>query len=176
MFFRGIWVAQQVKRPTLDLSSGFDLRVVESSPALGPCRWPCQRGAMAQKGITALSSLGQSHQMEGAALEFPSSPTESPFLQVSCCITILKGKQCWKGLRFLQCAFQEPLPQRLHFLPLLPTPTLPTHPLDTKNQTVGLLSFYSLSLSLRAAHLSPVLAAQSYMPFLYLGFLSCEMG
>ena len=31
--FEGIWVAQSVKHPTLDLSSGLDLRVVSSSPA-----------------------------------------------------------------------------------------------------------------------------------------------
>ena len=29
------WVAQSVKHPTLDLSSGLDLRVVSSSPTLG---------------------------------------------------------------------------------------------------------------------------------------------
>ena len=32
---RGAWVAQLVERPTLDLGSGHDPRVVRSSPALG---------------------------------------------------------------------------------------------------------------------------------------------
>ena len=32
---RGAWVAQLVERPTLDLSSGLDLRVVSPSPTLG---------------------------------------------------------------------------------------------------------------------------------------------
>ena len=32
---RGSWVAQSVKCPTLDLNSGFDIRVVSSSPSLG---------------------------------------------------------------------------------------------------------------------------------------------
>jgi len=32
---RGTWVAQSVKHPTLDLSSGLDLRVVSSSSELG---------------------------------------------------------------------------------------------------------------------------------------------
>jgi len=32
---RGAWMAQSAKRPTLDLSSGRDLRVVSLSPALG---------------------------------------------------------------------------------------------------------------------------------------------
>ena len=31
----GTWVAQLIKRPTLDLSSGLDLRVMSSGPALG---------------------------------------------------------------------------------------------------------------------------------------------
>ena len=31
----GTWVAQSVKRLTLDLSSGFDLRIVSLSPSLG---------------------------------------------------------------------------------------------------------------------------------------------
>lgn len=31
----GAWVAQLVKRPTLDFSSGLDLKVMSSSPALG---------------------------------------------------------------------------------------------------------------------------------------------
>jgi len=31
----GTWVAQSVKHPTLDLSSGLDLRVMSSSPTLG---------------------------------------------------------------------------------------------------------------------------------------------
>ena len=31
----GTWMAQSVKRPTLDLSSGLDLRVMSSSPVLG---------------------------------------------------------------------------------------------------------------------------------------------
>ena len=36
MFFtQGAWVAQLVKRPTLDLSSGLDLRVMSSSSAMG---------------------------------------------------------------------------------------------------------------------------------------------
>ena len=34
-WLRGVGVAQLVKGPTLDLSSGLDLRVVSSSPALG---------------------------------------------------------------------------------------------------------------------------------------------
>jgi len=33
---RGTWVAQSVKHPTLDFSSGHDLRVMRSSPA-GAC-------------------------------------------------------------------------------------------------------------------------------------------
>ena len=33
---RGTWVAQFVKRSTLDLCSGLDLRAVSSSPTLGP--------------------------------------------------------------------------------------------------------------------------------------------
>ena len=33
--FRGVWMAQLVERLTLDLSSGLDLRVMSSSPALG---------------------------------------------------------------------------------------------------------------------------------------------
>lgn len=33
---RGTWVAQSVKCPTLDLSSGLDLRVVGSSPLWAP--------------------------------------------------------------------------------------------------------------------------------------------
>lgn len=32
----GTWMAQSVKCPTPDLSSGFDLRVVSSSHTLGP--------------------------------------------------------------------------------------------------------------------------------------------
>ena len=32
---RGVWVAQSIKHPALDLSSRLDLRVVDSSPALG---------------------------------------------------------------------------------------------------------------------------------------------
>ena len=32
----GAWVAQSVKHPTLDLSSGLDLRVMSSSPILSP--------------------------------------------------------------------------------------------------------------------------------------------
>jgi len=31
----GTWVAQLVKHPTLDFSSGHDLRVIRSNPALG---------------------------------------------------------------------------------------------------------------------------------------------
>ena len=34
----GAWVAQSVERLTLDFSSGHDLRVVGSSPALGSAR------------------------------------------------------------------------------------------------------------------------------------------
>jgi len=34
---RGTWVAQSVKPPTLDLSSGLDLRVMNSSLAWAPC-------------------------------------------------------------------------------------------------------------------------------------------
>ena len=33
-YFRGAWVNQSVRHPALDLSSGLDLRVVSSSPAL----------------------------------------------------------------------------------------------------------------------------------------------
>ena len=33
--YRGTWVAQSVKPPTLDLSSGLDLKVMSSSPVLG---------------------------------------------------------------------------------------------------------------------------------------------
>ena len=33
--FRGVWMGQLVERLTLDLSSGLDLRVMSSSPALG---------------------------------------------------------------------------------------------------------------------------------------------
>jgi len=32
---RGTWVAQSVKRPTLDFGSGHDLRILGSSPVLG---------------------------------------------------------------------------------------------------------------------------------------------
>ena len=32
---RGVWVAQLIKHLTLDLSSGFDLRVMSLSPVLG---------------------------------------------------------------------------------------------------------------------------------------------
>ena len=35
LLVRGTWLAQSVKPPTLDLSSGLDLRVMSSSPALG---------------------------------------------------------------------------------------------------------------------------------------------
>ena len=31
----GVWLAQSVKYPTLDFSTGFDLKVVSSSPTLG---------------------------------------------------------------------------------------------------------------------------------------------
>ena len=34
-YWRGTWVIQSVKRPTPDLSSGLDLRVMTSSPVLG---------------------------------------------------------------------------------------------------------------------------------------------
>jgi len=34
---QGAWVTQLMKRPTLDFSSGHDLRVVRSSPASGSC-------------------------------------------------------------------------------------------------------------------------------------------
>ena len=45
---KGAWVAQEVKHPTLDLHSGRDLGVVESSPVLGSMHsWP---------GILSLSS------------------------------------------------------------------------------------------------------------------------
>ena len=35
--FRGTWVAQLVKCPTLDVGSGHDLTVHEFNPHIGPC-------------------------------------------------------------------------------------------------------------------------------------------
>ena len=35
--YRGVWVAQSVKRPTLDFGSGHDLTVCESEPHVWLC-------------------------------------------------------------------------------------------------------------------------------------------
>ena len=45
-YIQGTWAAQSVKRPTLDFSSGLDLRVVSSSPV---CWDPCWAQSLLQK-------------------------------------------------------------------------------------------------------------------------------
>ena len=59
---RGAWVTQSVKRPTLNLSLGLDLRVVSSSPTLAS-----KLGMEREIGITLLISEFKAKHINGKA-------------------------------------------------------------------------------------------------------------